>query len=204
MKRNRFASVCMSFAVAKPQKPKPRKLNTVDVDTDSESDNELYVATIETVNSLAFDEWSKTMHDNHVPEKFQLDTGEKCNIISLSTWKAVRPDSKIQKQEVPLRSYSGHLKKKGFTSITCRDRDQDFKVNFYIVKSEVQAVLEAKTCQEMRMLQRIHSLTPSDPLSEDIGKSYRHLFKILGCLPGMHSCTLVIQNQRPVAYASRA
>ena len=59
MKRNHFASVCMSSAAATPQKPTHRNLNTVDVDTDSKSDNELYVATIETVNSLAFDEWPK-------------------------------------------------------------------------------------------------------------------------------------------------
>ena len=203
MKRNHFASVCMSSAAAKPQKLKPRKLNTVDVDTDSESDNELYVATIETVNSLAFDEWSETIHVNNVPVKFQLDTGAKCNVISLSTLTAVCPEAKIHKQEVPLRSYSGHLIKPiGVTSITCRYRDQDFKVNFYIVKSEVQAVLGAKTCQEMRMIQRIHSLTPSDPLPEDIVKSYRHLFKGLGCLPGMHTIQ-VDKTISPVVHPPR-
>ena len=77
MKRNYFASVCKSSAAAKPQKPKPTKLNTFDADTDSESDNELYIATIETVNSLAFDQWSETIHVNYVCE---VSIGHRCQV----------------------------------------------------------------------------------------------------------------------------
>lgn len=76
----------------------------------------------------------------------------------------------------------------GIISLTCRHRDQDFHVDFYIVREDVQAILGANTCQEMKMLQRIYSLTPS-ALPEDIVNSYMYenLFKVLGCLPGMHT-----------------
>lgn len=45
-------------------------------------------------------------------------------------------------------------------------------------------------------------MTPSDPLPEDIVKSYRHLFKGLGCLPGMHTIQ-VDKTISPVVYPPR-
>lgn len=200
-KRNHFASVCMSV---KPQMTKPRKLNTVDVETDADDDHKLYVATLETVNTLQFDEWSETIYINNVPVEFQLDTGAKCNVISLSTLKVVCPaEVKIQKQEVSLRSYSGHLiKPMGVASLTCRYRDQDFHVNFYIVKGDVQAVLGAKAFQEMQMLKRIFNLTTSTSMPDNIAKTYKHLFQGLGCLPGMHTIQ-VDKTISPVVHPPR-
>lgn len=140
-------------------KPKPHKLHTLHVDdnTNSESESELFIDTIEEVNSLTMDEWKETILVNNVPVKFQLDTGAKCNVMSLATLKATCSEPKIRRKDVPLKSYSGHLiKPMGITSLTCRHRDQDFQVDFYIVREDVQAILGAKTCQEMMMVQRIY------------------------------------------------
>lgn len=208
-KKHHFPSVCLSsttYKEFKPMKPKPHKLHTLHVDdnTNSESESELFIDTIEEVNSLTMDEWKETILVNNVPVKFQLDTGAKCNVMSLATVKATCSEPKIRRKDVPLKSYSGHLiKPMGITSLTCRHRDQDFQVDFYIVREDVQAILGAKTCQEMKMVQRIYSLTPS-ALPEDIVNSnmYENLFKGLGCLPGMHTIG-VDKTVTPVVHPPR-
>lgn len=90
---------------------KPHKLHTLHVDdnTNSESESELFIDTIEEVNSLTMDEWKETILVNNVPVKFQLDTGAKCNVMSLATLKATCSEPKIRRKDVPLKSYSGHL-----------------------------------------------------------------------------------------------
>lgn len=208
-KKHHFPSVCLSsttYKEFKPMKPKPHKLHTLHVDdnTNSESESELFIDTIEEVNSLTMDEWKETILVNNVPVKFQLDTGAKCNVMSLATLKATCSEPKIRRKDVPLKSYSGHLiKPMGITSLTCRHRDQDFQVDFYIVREDVHAILGAKTCQEMKMVQRIYSLTPS-ALPEDIVNSnmYENLFKGLGCLPGMHTIG-VDKTVTPVVHPPR-
>lgn len=74
-------------------------------------------------------------------------------------------------------------------------RDQEFHVDFYI------AILGAKTCQEINMLQRIYSLTPK-PLPEVNSCMYENLFKGLGCLPGMHTIG-VDKTVSPVVHPQR-
>ena len=54
----------------------------------------------------------------------------------------------------------------------------------------------------MRIIQHILSLTPGDTLPEDIVKIYRHLFKGLGCLPGMHTIQ-VDKTISPVVHPPR-
>lgn len=63
-KKHHFPLVCLSsttYKEFKPMKPKPHKLHTLRVDdnTYSESEWELFIDTIEEVNSLSMDEWKR-------------------------------------------------------------------------------------------------------------------------------------------------
>lgn len=106
-KKHNFPSVCLSLTTYKEfkaMKPKLHKLHTLHVDdnTNSEYESELFIDTIEEVNYLSMDEWKEKILVNNIPVKFQLDTGAKCNVMSLATLKATCSEPKIQRKNVPL------------------------------------------------------------------------------------------------------
>ncbi|CAC5366972.1 unnamed protein product [Mytilus coruscus] len=99
-KYNHFASLCLS------SNKSTKKMHTLDIC--SESDDELFVATIDD-SEMNTDNWTETINVNDVPVNFQLDTDEKCNVLSLHELKTICSQSIITKQVSPLRSYSGHI-----------------------------------------------------------------------------------------------
>ena len=203
-KYNHYASVCLST-----QKT-PKKLNVLDIsDTESE---ELFVAMIEkSVNTIQTDEWVETMIINNVPIKFQLDTGAKYNVLSKTTLNTLSIQTTILKPDAPLRSYSGHLiEPVGVVHLTCTRNNQIYNVKFYIVDRDVQPVIDAKTCQVMKLVKHIHAISPNENppnktntcLPVDMEKEYPDLFKGLGCLPGTHTIR-VDETITPVVHPPR-
>ncbi|CAG2241537.1 unnamed protein product [Mytilus edulis] len=61
------------------------------------NDDELFVATIDD-SELNTDEWTETINFNDVPVNFQLDTGAKCNVLSLHKLKTICSHPIITKQ----------------------------------------------------------------------------------------------------------
>ncbi|VDI10629.1 Hypothetical predicted protein [Mytilus galloprovincialis] len=151
-KYNHFASVCLS------SNKSPKKMHTLDICSESD-DDELFVATIDN-QELNTDEWTETINVNDVPVNFQLDTGAKCNVLSLNKLKTICSHPIITKQVSPLRSYSGHIiDTVGVINLRCSYKCQDHAVKFHIVDRNVQSVIGAKTCEAMKLLKRIHSIT---------------------------------------------
>ncbi|CAC5375554.1 unnamed protein product [Mytilus coruscus] len=116
---------------------------------------------------LNTDEWTETINVNDVPVNFQLDTGAKCNVLSLLKLKTICSHPIITKQVSPLRSYSGHIiDTVGVIHLRCSYKCQDHAVKFHIVDRNVQSVIGAKTCEAMKLLKRIHSITQTSNLQE--------------------------------------
>ena len=44
-----------------------------------------------------------------MPISFQLDTGARCNVMSLNTLECTNLNPKLQPSDAPLKSYSGHM-----------------------------------------------------------------------------------------------
>ncbi|CAG2204968.1 unnamed protein product [Mytilus edulis] len=181
-KYNHFASVCLS------SNKSSKKMHTLDICSESD-DDELFVATIDN-QELNTDEWTETINVNDVPVNFQLDTGAKCNVLSLNKLKTICSHPIITKQVSPLRSYSGHIiDTVGVINLRCSYKCQDHAVKFHIVDRNVQSVIGAKTCEAMKLLKRIHSITQtSNPqettkqfLPENMEHQYGDLFTGLGC-----------------------
>ena len=133
-----------------------------------------------------------------MPISFQLDTGARCNVMSLNTLECTNLNPKLQPSDAPLKSYSGHMiDTVGMVYLPCVYKGQMTSVKFYIVDGDVQSVLGAKTCQTMGLVKRIHTVSPRsilmhagiehNALPDNIEEAYPDLFKGLGCLPGRHS-----------------
>ncbi|CAC5356578.1 unnamed protein product [Mytilus coruscus] len=184
-------------------------MHTLEICSESD-DDELFVATIDN-SELNTDEWTETINVNDVPINFQLDTGAKCNVLSLHKLKTICSHPIITKQVSPLRSYSGHIiDTVGVINLRCSYKCQDHAVKFHIVDRNVQSVIGAKTCEAMKLLKRIHSITQtSNPqettkpfLPEKLEQQYGDLFTGLGCLPGTHKIR-INKTVAPVVHAPR-
>ncbi|CAC5403290.1 unnamed protein product [Mytilus coruscus] len=200
---NHFASVCLS------SNKSSKKMHTLDVCSESD-DDELFVATIDD-QELNTDEWTETINVNDVPVIFQLDTGAKCNVLSLHKLKTICSHPIITKQVSPLRSYSGHIiDTVGVINLRCSYKCQYHAVKFHILDRNVQSVIGAKTCEAMKLLKHIHSISnTSNPqettkpfLPENMEQQYGDLFTGLGCLPGTHNIR-INKTVTPVVQAPR-
>ncbi|CAC5380097.1 unnamed protein product [Mytilus coruscus] len=115
-------------------------MHTLEICSESD-DDELFVATIDD-SELNTDEWTETINVNDVPVNFQLDTGAKCNVLSLQKLKTICSYPIITKQVSPLRSYSGHIiDTVGVINLRCSYKCQDHAVKFHIVDHNVQSVI---------------------------------------------------------------
>ncbi|CAC5385605.1 unnamed protein product [Mytilus coruscus] len=147
-------------------------MHTLEICSESD-DDELFVATIDD-SELNTDEWTETINVNDVPVNFQLDTGAKCNVLSLHKLKTICSHPIITKQVSPLRSYSGHIiDTVGVINLRCTYKCQDHAVKFHIVDR-----------------------------NNKLKQQYRDLFKGLGCLPGTHKIR-INKTVAPVVHAPR-
>ena len=96
----------------------------------------------------------------------------------------------IFKPDAPLLSYSRHLiEPVGVVHLTCTRNNQNYNVKLYIVDRDVQPVIGTKTCQVLKLVKRIHTISPyEDPPNKTcLPVDYPDLFKGLGYLPGTHT-----------------
>ncbi|CAG2214759.1 unnamed protein product [Mytilus edulis] len=141
---------------------------------------------------LNTDEWTETINVNDVPVNFQLDTGAKCNVLSLNKLKTICSHPIITKQVSPLRSYSGHI----IDTVGVLDRAREYNLKLSagkceISKPEVTYVGHRLTSEGVKPdPEKIRAVNKMS--KPDVGASSKGLGAVL------------IQNQKPVAYASRA
>lgn len=107
----------------------------------------------------------------------------------------------IKKKSFKLKPYSGYqIPSKGVVTLLSEHKGNIYNFEFQVI--EIEAVLSAQTCKEMRLLLRIQQpqesqlkeqqripecLTPKD---KNILNNYSDLFQGLGCIPGEHTIKL--------------
>ena len=139
------------------------------------------------------------------PVNVQLDTGARCNVISIKDLQRLGINTNIKKPEAQLKSYSGHvITTKGVTILPCEYKRKTYQVKFHFVDIPAPPVFSANTCKEMGLVERVHAVETSksqdhhnaDPYSpqkfhstqqHELLKGYDELFTGLGCLPGEHT-----------------
>ena len=111
-------------------------------ETDSGSEDEMfYVGCIDAVNTVSLSEWRKELTINNKEVIVQLDTGAKCNVMSLKTLKTLGGETAIQPTAAKLKSYSGHqIHIHGCATLLCEHKDKTYPMKFYIAEGDVHAV----------------------------------------------------------------
>ena len=144
----------------------------------------------------------------------QLDTGARCNVISIKDLQRLGINTNIKKPEAQLKSYSRHV----ITILPCEYKRKTYQVKFRVVDIPAPPVCSANTCKEMGLVERVHAVETStsqdhnaDPFSppkfnptqqHELLKGYDELFTGLGCLPGEHTIE-IDRSYTPVVHPPR-
>jgi len=205
VKKDHFAKKCRTKVTNKwtkrsvPSKHRSKKHNVhhVDKSSDSESESEFYVGMI-TVNAVNTD-WLIETNIKNKPVKMQLDTGAKCNVMSVNTFENLKLKCHVEKTDSILKSYSGHtMTTEGIVSLPVKVKDSVYEINFHLVQPNVETILGAEACVKMNLVKRVsavenqtnHVKSENTGTPKDICKKFPDIFTGLGCLPGKHHINL--------------
>lgn len=224
-KLNHYKSCCKSkprsHHRAHPNRQTARRLvNELTVSEPPLQDETFYVDGVELDSQIDCihakankkDEGFVTIHINGEPTEMKVDTGAKCNVMSLKTFETVNGGRQTVKQEnaVSLVAYGGtRIQTSGTVTLPCCLKKQCHALPFFLVDREVQPLLGFRACMEMgivKMSPEVHQISTesSTDFSSHIFTQYHDLFSDeLGELPVTYSMMLDPDVQPVVRPAHR-
>lgn len=194
-KRGHFARVCRSNSFNQNAISVKQVDEVENFENESDSDEcSFYVSMIRGRN-CGSEDWFETFACGNGLEKFKLDTGVDINVMSYETFLSLGfKGDDITRKNIKLQSYSGdNIPVKGVCDLICSHKNVNYNIRFAIADIKCQSVLGRKSCEEIGLVKRIHTINLKD---------YEDLFSGLGCLPGQYHI-VVDKSVRPVVCASR-
>uniref|UniRef100_H3BCC1 Peptidase A2 domain-containing protein n=1 Tax=Latimeria chalumnae TaxID=7897 RepID=H3BCC1_LATCH len=136
----------------------------------------------------------------------KVDTGAQCNVISKYLCERLSVE-KLQKSKAKLVSFSGpQIRVVGKITVLAQFKEKFYPVTFQVVDVMVTPVLGLTTCLEMKLVQKMFTLTSDneDTLegAERIMSEYDDVFNGLGCLEGEYHIS-IDPLVRPVVHPPR-
>lgn len=215
-KLNHYKSCCKSKPRSQFRNAR-QSVNEVEVDESTFDDETFYVDGVG-VDSLVHseatekDEGFVTVDINGKLTEMKVDTGAKCNVMSLRTFKRVTNGEQLTKQRkaASLVAYGGtRIETSGIVTLPCRLQEQCHPLPFFVVDREVQPLLGFRACRNMgivKMSPDVHqiSVESNTDFSSQVLAQYKDLFSDdLGELPVTYSMTLDPNIQPVVRPAHR-
>ena len=92
------------------------------------------------------------MHINGKSTEMKVDTGAKCNVMSLNTFKRLNNGEQLvqQKKAASLVAYGGtRIETNGIATLQCCLKEQNHSLPFFIVDRALQPLLGFRACMDM-------------------------------------------------------
>lgn len=143
--------------------------------------------------------------------QLKVDTGAKCNVISLDTCKEIGCKDKVQTsdKQTNLIAFGGtRIKSAGTITLKCKLAEQSYHLLFQVVKQHVQSIVGLKDSVQMKLVSFSKEVfhidtTQDDSFEKRIFEEYKDLFKEeLGDLLVTYSMKLA-PNAVPVVNSPR-
>ena len=195
-KQNHFKSQCRSTKSSRPN----RQINQLYAETNSSSESD---DTFHSPLKALYDDGKKIDKEGHcsvtVNDKqlnLKVDTGAKCNVMSLNTYKLVRHNEELQMpiKQVNLVAFAGSMIKPiGTVTLPCKLHEQLYNLQFEVVKESVHSILGLQDSLHMKLVAFSREVFNLDcvkdhTLSQKMFKAYADLFKDeVGDLPVTYS-----------------
>ena len=133
------------------------------------------------------DKWVQILSaaGTHIP--FKIDTGAKCNTITVKDYQAISGRCPIRAASKVLRTYSNHhIHPVGTANIELKHRATTVSEEFQVVNLVQENVISGAVAESLGLLNRISSLSDSKKLQEE----FPDVTEATGTLPGKYSIRL--------------
>ncbi|CAI5674590.1 unnamed protein product [Oreochromis niloticus] len=181
-KYNHYKKQCRS---AKPRQ-RGKQVNQISEDTDPDSDETFCIEhlTMEGKNNHNKEGYC-TVKVFDKALKLKVDTGAKCNVISLDTYRNIGNNETLPKsqKQVNLAAFGGtKIKSTGTVTLKCKLAGQLYDLLFQVVKHNVQPIIGLKDSVRMKLVsfskEVYHVDTDQDEtLAQKVFHKYADLFK---------------------------
>ncbi len=151
------------------------------------------------------------MNVKGTPTNLEIDTGARCNILSLRTVRAVNAENEITASDIFISGVHGHpVKALGQVMLPCSYKGQTHVVFQVLSTSKKTDILGRYDSSTYGLLQRVHTLQ-CNPKSAPLLEEYNDVFNDkIGCIPGEYDIEIdedvspVVCSTRPVPAPLRA
>lgn len=182
-KYNHYAKQCRSNKKQEEKKLSERKkVHAVEEEDSTDSDNNVYLSSILTINSVK-QQWLVKIKVCEKELEFKIDTGADCNTLSLKTYNKIKDNNCVLKRSknVSLIVYIGEkINTVGQAELDCYYKNKSKVLTFNIIDLPVQPVIGLPDCIKLNLVKRVESLSQSNSTKESFVKQYKDVFKGLG------------------------
>lgn len=136
-----------------------RSVNTVNVQLQSESeDEEILSIDFTQTEEHSDDKWTADIEILSQRVPFRIDTGAKCNKLTLSSYQALLHDGELKCSNRVLKSYSNHkLKPIAAVDLLTKCKDAEVLTEFEIVDISQENVLSGATAEALSFTHNLYT-----------------------------------------------
>lgn len=176
-KPNHWAKVCRSR----------KKIHCITEEEDSEEEIMAIYSNTTANNKHGEDKWVQELTAAGTCMTFKIDTGARCNTITVDDYQAISDRCPIRKSSKVLRTYSNHhIHPVGTAEIELKHKTTTVTEQFEVVNLQQENVISGRVAETLGLLTRISSLSDSKRLQEE----FPDIAEATGTLPGQYSIKL--------------
>ena len=209
-KPNHWASVCRS-----------RSVSAVNVESNNTSEEEMLDINLTTdavpIAMVADDKWLVVTDILSQKVPFRIDTGAKCNTLTLNCYQSLDHTGELKTSIRVLRTYSNHkIKPVAAVELPVRYKKHKAKAEFEIVDIAQENVLSGATAEVLGLILRLDSLQDSSVVNKGNGhkntvtnpnapaglQNFPALIRTTGTLPGKYTIK-IDPEAKPVVHPVR-
>ena len=187
-----------------------RRLRVHKIDTSSDDDSEtevLHIHMAQPADAVPDDKWTIRCRMENKQIKFKIDTGARCNTLTLSDYQKIQHEGELKRSTKLLRTYSNHqIKPIAVAELSLEHNSNIATTTFQIVDIDQENVLSGNTAEALQLISRLASIgTPpaaeGDQVPEGLHE-FPDLTQTTGTLPGTYTIKLE-PNAKGVVHAAR-
>ena len=98
-----------------------------------------------------------------IPVSYKIDTRAQCNVIPLKVLKKFDSEPDLCPVKIKLSAYiNSKIPILGKSSLTLKQKKDDFDVSFIVINSKYVPILGLSTCKSLNLIKRISAVNVSD------------------------------------------
>ena len=147
-------------------------------------------------------EWVVIVNVDNNALALEIDTGARCNVISLNSVNKLGFTSSIQSSNIRINGVHGNVEKAyGVVTLPCVYKGQRYHLDFQVLKGKKDINLLGRIdCVKLGLIARVNCVSVNNESSKAIVNEYKDVLgKSIGCIPGEYDIK-IDENVHPVVH----